>query len=101
MGYDNVARASSMVKSIDVTPASVALARAEGCDVCALTKHCARPFPSCAPHTTRPLQLVRTDLCGPMPVQSLGGKQYWLTVLDDYSGYADVFAPRTKGEATG
>jgi hypothetical protein len=32
-----------------------------------------------------PLQLLHMDVCGPIPVVSLGGARYFLTVLDDFS----------------
>ena len=31
-----------------------------------------------------PLELVHTDLRGPMQAESVGGKRYFLTFIDDY-----------------
>ena len=36
---------------------------------------------------TKPLQLVHVELCGPISVQSLGGKKYILVLIDDFSRY--------------
>nr|GFA98233.1 retrovirus-related Pol polyprotein from transposon TNT 1-94 [Tanacetum cinerariifolium] len=37
--------------------------------------------------SNKPLYLLYMDLCGPMRVQSINGKQYMLVVVDDYSRY--------------
>nr|GEW53004.1 retrovirus-related Pol polyprotein from transposon TNT 1-94 [Tanacetum cinerariifolium] len=37
--------------------------------------------------SNKPLYLLHMDLCGPMRVESINGKQYVLVVLDDYSWY--------------
>jgi hypothetical protein len=35
--------------------------------------------------TTRPLQLIHSDLCGPLPTTSKTGNRYILTFIDDYT----------------
>nr|GFA31965.1 hypothetical protein [Tanacetum cinerariifolium] len=40
------------------------------------------------------------DLCGPMRVESISGKQYVFVVVDDYSRYTWVFFLRSKDEAS-
>ena len=37
--------------------------------------------------TSRPLELLHIDLMGPARVQSLGGKKYFLVVVDDFTRY--------------
>ena len=32
-----------------------------------------------------PLKLVHRDLCGPMPIVSMGGASYFVTFIDDFS----------------
>jgi hypothetical protein len=49
--------------------------------------------------TTKSLQLIHMDLCGPMRVQSVNGKKYALVMVDDYSRYTWVNFLRTKDEA--
>ena len=34
-----------------------------------------------------PLQLVHSDVCGPVSVQARGGYEYFVTFIDDYSRY--------------
>jgi hypothetical protein len=44
------------------------------------------------------LQLVYSDVCGPMPVESNGGRKYFVTFTDDYSRYCSVYFLRFKSE---
>ena len=32
-----------------------------------------------------PLELIHTNLCGPMQNKSVGGNKYFITFIDDYS----------------
>nr|GFA45239.1 retrovirus-related Pol polyprotein from transposon TNT 1-94 [Tanacetum cinerariifolium] len=48
----------------------------------------------------KPLYLLHMDLCGPMRVQSINGKQYVLVVVDYYSRYTGVFFLHSKDEAS-
>lgn len=42
------------------------------------------------------LDLVHTDLCGPMNVKTLAGSKYLLTFMDDYSRYVCVYFLKDK-----
>ena len=44
------------------------------------------------------LDLLHSDVCGPMPVASEGGSRYFMTVVDDYSRKIDVFFLKSKDE---
>nr|GEV96457.1 hypothetical protein [Tanacetum cinerariifolium] len=47
----------------------------------------------------RRLHLLHMDLCGPMRIASINGKQYVLVIIDDYSRYTWVHFLRSKDEA--
>ncbi|KAI3758667.1 hypothetical protein L6452_06238 [Arctium lappa] len=47
---------------------------------------------------TRPLQMLHVDLCGPISVQSLGGKKYILVLIDEFSRYTWVEFVRKKSD---
>jgi len=55
------------------------------CDICAAGKLTSLPFPKRGKRTSAPLEIVHTDLCGPMRKESQGGASYFLTFTDDYS----------------
>lgn len=62
------------------------------CEVCQLTKHRVK-FQRSVPveKAKSPYELIHADLCGPMPVCSIGGASYFICYMDDYSRYADVY----------
>ncbi|KAH0776458.1 hypothetical protein KY290_007869 [Solanum tuberosum] len=48
--------------------------------------------------TTRSLELIHMDMCGPVKIQSRGGKKYILVIVDDYSRYTWTMFLRSKDE---
>ena len=47
-------------------------------------------------HASTPLQLVYSDLCGPLPTISFVGFKYFLTFIDDYSRRTWVYFLKLK-----
>ena len=45
------------------------------------------------------LELVHTDVCGPMQTQSFGGSRYFITFTDDYSHYCYTYFLKKMSEA--
>ncbi|XP_070008496.1 intracellular protein transport protein USO1-like [Nicotiana sylvestris] len=69
------------------------------CDACARGKHVKSSFKSKKDViTSKPLDLLHMDLCGPMRVQSRGGKRYIFVIVDDYSRFTWTMFLRTKDE---
>ena len=48
-----------------------------------------------------PLELVHSDVCGPLNVQARGGYEYFVTFIDDYSRYEYVYLMQRKSETFG
>jgi transposase InsO family protein len=72
------------------------------CGGCARGKQAVAPFPK-APFrgivkATRALELIHTDLMGPMKTKSAGGAKYILLFIDDYSRYITVYLLKAKSE---
>ena len=44
------------------------------------------------------LQLVHSDVRGPMQTESLGGRKYFATFIDDYSRCCNVYFLKHKSE---
>ena len=71
----------------------------EVCEGCVLGKMTKTPFPKKSQSRgSAPLELVHTDLCGPMQEESHGGSRYVLTFTDDFSRYTTVYFLRNKSE---
>ena len=101
LGYDNLARlrTQGLVSGINTTVDEFKAASvAQVCDSCALGKMHRHPFPSSSSKSKRPLALLHTDVCGPLPVVSKGGSEYFVTVLDDYSKLSVVQPIARKSE---
>lgn len=96
---DAVMRTSAAVDGMDIAGAHPRRDLGGVCDACVVSKMCPKPFPSSTTTTGAPLELVHTDVCGPMPVASLGGARYVVTVLDDHSGAHDAVPIASKADA--
>ena len=56
------------------------------CEGCVEGKMHRQPFkPVGEIRSTRKLQLVHSDVCGPMCTESISGRKYFITFIDDYS----------------
>lgn len=55
------------------------------CEICPLGKQHRVPFKTSNTRATKNLQLIHSDLCGPMEKKSIGGGRYMLTFTDDFS----------------
>ena len=70
------------------------------CEPCIAGKQHRRRVPKTAQHrASHPLEVVHSDLHGPIPVHSREGYKYWITFIDDYSRFYAVGLLKTKGEA--
>jgi hypothetical protein len=101
LGYKNLAELPTMVNGIKLTKEDFEKKQNMVCEACEYGKQQRLPFPNSTSTTTKPLQLLHTDVCGPMQEHSMGGNVYFTTILDDYSGYAVVATHRYKSDAEG
>eukprot|EP00253_Pinus_taeda_P029709 PITA_29709 len=82
-----------------VTGLSMVSCRDGVCSRCVLREHHQDSFENRASwHTSAPLQLVHSDLCGPLPVVSFSGYKYFLTFIDDFSRRTWVYFLKLKSE---
>ncbi|UYV78679.1 hypothetical protein LAZ67_16002366, partial [Cordylochernes scorpioides] len=83
-----------LVKGLEISSMDRSL-----CDDCCVAKSTKEPHkPIRNIRSKRPLELVHTDICGPMPVISIGGSAYFLTFIDDYSRKITLFCLKHKNE---
>jgi transposase InsO family protein len=68
------------------------------CESCILGKHKRTSFPQSSTQAKQHLELVHTDLCGPMQTKSIGGRFYFLTFIDDFSRKIWIYFLRHKSE---
>ena len=68
------------------------------CEACIGGKQCKNSFKPSETATSMPLELVHSDVCGKMGQKSIGGAEYFLTLLDDKTHYAWVYPLKTKDQ---
>ena len=88
-----------MVDGLPLTGKQVRSARGQRCDACQRANQPRCPHPPTYSLSPAPLDMLFMDICGPMPVQSIGGARYLLAVIDDHSKYAFVMPLRSKADA--
>ena len=70
------------------------------CHSCLAGKQSRIPFPKTTVfRANAPLELVFADICGPISPPTLGGSQYFLLILDDYSRLMWVAMMKLKSQA--
>ena len=70
------------------------------CESCADGKQQKTSFPKSVNQSSELLQVVHSDVCGPMEAESLDGSRYFLTFIDEKSKYVHVYFVSHKSEVT-
>jgi transposase InsO family protein len=87
----------SMVTGIDLTKVSCHSPLV--CEACIEGKQHRLSFPTeRARRATKPLEIVHSDVCGPMRTTSMGGAKYFVTFIDDFSRKVWLYVLKTKDE---
>ncbi|KAK1614403.1 hypothetical protein QYE76_019920, partial [Lolium multiflorum] len=68
------------------------------CEACLMGKMTKTPFSGTMERATDLLEIIHTDVCGPMSVASRGGYRYVLTFTDDLSRYGYIYFMKHKSE---
>lgn len=69
------------------------------CETCLKAKTTRLPFPKKAiKKSKKVLDLIHTDVCGPMQTESFGKKKLILTIIDDFSRFTVIYFLRHKSE---
>lgn len=86
MGHTNVRDIRDAVHKGIVSEIKIDNIKELSCDVCAKGKMSRSPFPKSSGRNTGILELVHTDVCGPMRTESIGGARYFVEFIDDCTG---------------
>lgn len=71
----------------------------EQCSICLLGKQSRKPFNKTGGKRAKELlELIHTDLCGPIPEKSWSGARYIFTLIDDYSRKIFAYFLKSKSE---
>ena len=97
LGHMNLKRISSLVQNGPL--GSMELEALPVCESSLEGKMTRRPFTAKGYRAKEQLELLHSDLCGPMTIQARGGFEYFITFIDDYSRYEYIYLMRRKSEA--
>ena len=68
------------------------------CKGCALGKNVKKPYSSSSRRSKGILDLIHSDICGPMTAPSLGGCLYYVIFIDDHSRKTWIYFMKAKSE---
>jgi len=68
------------------------------CEICVRGKMTRSPFPKASERKSELLEIVHSDVCGPMRVESNGKARYVVTFIDDYSKWCEISLLKGKNE---
>ena len=63
----------------------------ETCEACLLGKMTKSSFNGLLERASDLLEIIHSDVCGPMSTTARGGYQYFITFTDDFSRYGYVY----------
>ena len=68
------------------------------CEICLRGKMVRKSFPKISDKQTALLDIIHTDVCGPMRVESLGRAKYFVLFIDDKSRWCEVRFVHSKAD---
>lgn len=67
------------------------------CQSCIEGKQCRLPFGT-RTRSTRPLEIIHSDVCGPISPISYDGSKYFVTFMDEFTHFVMVYCIKSKNE---
>ena len=68
------------------------------CEPCLMGKMTKMPFSGTMERATDLLEIIHTDVCGPVNIEARSRYHYFLTFTDDLSRYGDIYLMKHKSE---
>ena len=96
LGHINLDRIRRLVTCGHLSPLDVTSLPV--CEPCLEGKMTMRPFKAKGYRAKEVLELVHSDLCGPLSTSARGGYEYFVTFIDDYSRYGYIYLMHHKSE---
>jgi hypothetical protein len=69
----------------------------DGCDICVKAKQTREHFARSSSRALNVLELVHSDVIGPLRTRGMRNERYVVTLMDDFSRYSEVFCVGNKG----
>jgi transposase InsO family protein len=68
------------------------------CDACELAKHTRAPYASVGLRSSKPFEIIHSDVWGPCEVQSILGHRWFVTFIDCFSRYTWLYLLKHKSD---
>ncbi|CAB0042349.1 unnamed protein product [Trichogramma brassicae] len=68
------------------------------CSTCVAAKMTREPFQSRSQYAKNPLEVIHTDVCGPMRTTSNGGARWFVTFIDEHTRFCHVYPMKEKSQ---
>jgi hypothetical protein len=98
LGHIGNSKLQKLSQIVDGVTISAKNAETSRCDVCVGGKQTKLPHKETRPRTNRPLELVHSDLLGPVTPESHDKKKYILTFIDDFTHFTVAYPISSKTE---
>lgn len=66
------------------------------CDACVQAKQCREPFEGTRVRTSRPLERIHSDVCGPIDPPAWDGSRYIVSFIDDHTHFSMIYLLKRK-----
>jgi hypothetical protein len=96
LGHLCCSRLSTLIKSGCIGHTSVE--SIFHCKGCKLRKQIQLPYFSSDSYSTKPFDLIHSDVWGPVPFVSKGGHKYYVVFIDDHSRYTWIYFMKRRSE---
>lgn len=95
LGYNNMKRLLSITKGMNITNKEIEKLD-KVCEICLRARQLRFPFKTERSRASRPLEIIHTDVLGPIDPMTWNGKRYVVTMLDDYTHFLMVYVIEHK-----
>jgi len=94
LGEDNIKKLAKMAEGMKIKVGT----SVRVCEACMLGKQTWQPSHNSATRANEPLELVHSDLCGPITPTTFGGAKYYILFVDDFTRMMHIYP--LKGKTT-
>jgi len=95
LGEDNVKKLANMVDGMKIKVGMTVGV----CEACMQGKQTRQPSHKSATRAKEALELVHSDLCGPITPTTFGGAKYYILFIDDYTRMTRIYPLKAKTSA--
>jgi hypothetical protein len=95
LGEDNVRRLAKMVEGMGIKSRTTVGV----CEPCLEGKQTRQPSHKPATRASEPLELIHSDLCGPIDPTTYGGTNYYVLFTDDFTRMTHIYPLKKKSSA--